>query len=211
MCRKIITSFSHSWKKRDLTQAQEQLSLPNHSLVVDCATRWGSTEKMVSRLLEQEPAVRQILVGDRKTTHLVPAWQDIEVLESLQSAIKPLADFTDMLSGEKRVTLSALRPVLHIFKTDILAESDENTTLTADIKRRILVYMEDKYQDNQIGELLDVASFLDPRFVGDYLDEISLDTVRNRLVEEILQLPEHHASCQCSLKVPEMKSSSFNY
>ena len=192
VCRKIITTFSHSWKKkRDLIQAQEQLSLPNHSLVVDCATRWGSTEKMVSRLLEQEPAVRQVLVGDRKTTHLVPTWQDIEVLESLQSAIKPLADFTDMLSGEKRVTLSALRPVLHIFKTDILAESDENTTLTADIKRRILVYMEDKYQDDQISELLDVASFLDPRFVGDYLDEISLDTVRNRLVEEILQLPQH--------------------
>lgn len=189
VCRKIVTTFSHSWKKkRDLAQAQEQLSLPNHSLVVDCATRWGSTEKMVSRILEQETAIRQVLVGDRKTTHLVPTWQDVEVLESVQSAIKPLADFTDMLSGEKCVTLSSLRPVLHIFKTDVLAESDENTTLTADIKRRILEYMEDKYQDDRISELLDIASFLDPRFVGDYLlDEDSLDTVKIRLVEEILQ------------------------
>ena len=199
VCRKIVTSFSHSWKKkRDLAEAQEQLSLPKHSLVVDCATRWGSTEKMVSRILEQETALRQVLVADRKTTHLVPTWQDVEVLESVQSAIRPLADFTDMLSGEKCVTLSSLRPILHIFKTDVLSESDEDTTLTADIKRRILEYMEGKYEDSRISELLDVASFLDPRFVSDYLDEDSLDTVKSRLVEEILQLPENQDAAEGS-------------
>ena len=48
--------------------------------------------------------------------------------------------------------------------------------------------MEDKYQDDQISELLDVVSVLDP---CDYLDEISLDTLRNRREEEILKLPEH--------------------
>ena len=75
--RKLITSFSHSWKKkRDLTKVQKNLSIPNHSLIIDCQTRWGSLQKMIARVLEQEKALRQVLAVDRKTAHLVPTWQD---------------------------------------------------------------------------------------------------------------------------------------
>ena len=34
------------------------------------------------------------------TSHLVPTWQDLDVLESLNAALNPLSDFTDMLSAE---------------------------------------------------------------------------------------------------------------
>ena len=87
LCRKIVTSFSHSWKKKcDLAKAQSDLDL---TLVTDCATRWGSRQKMVSRLLEQESSIRQVLSADRKATHLIPTWQDLEVLESIQAALSP--------------------------------------------------------------------------------------------------------------------------
>lgn len=185
VCRKLVGTFSHSWKKkRELGEVLERLNLPNHSLVIDCATRWGSTEHMVSRVLEQEQAIRQVLSGDRKTSHLVPTWQDIEVLESLKAAIGPLADFTDMLSGEQRVTVSAVKAVLHILKTEVLAVSTDDTTLTGDIKSRILDYIEAKYSDSRLSGLLDVASFLDPRFMKDYIDSTDIDVVRERLVEE---------------------------
>lgn len=74
------------------------------------------------------------------------------MLESLQKVLKPLANFT--------VILSALRPVLYILKNDVLAKSEGDSELTADIKRRILVYMKSKYRDSERSELLDVASFL---------------------------------------------------
>ena len=61
---------------------------------------------------------------DRKTAHLVPTWQDLEVLESINKALAPLADFTDILSGEKYVTFSALVPLL---KHDILCEDEEDS------------------------------------------------------------------------------------
>lgn len=105
--------------------------------------------------------IRQVLNADCKTSHLVQTWQDVDVLESLQKVLKPLANFTDILSGEKRVMLSALRPVLYILKNDVLAKSEGDSELTADIKRRILVYMKSKYRDSERSELLDVASFLD--------------------------------------------------
>ena len=102
---------------------------------------------MVGRILEQEKAIGQVVGTDCKTCHLVPTWQDIDVLQSVHSAVKNLADFTDMLSGEGRVTLSSLRAVLRILKSKVLVESSEDTTLTKDIKRRILTYLEGKYSN----------------------------------------------------------------
>ena len=72
------------------------------------------------RILEQEKAIRQVVGTDCKTCHLVPTWQDIDVLQSVHSAVKNLADFTDLLSGEDRVTFSSLRAVLHILKNKVL-------------------------------------------------------------------------------------------
>ena len=39
LCRKLVSTFSHSWKKkRDLNKTQSDLGLPQHSLVTDCVT-----------------------------------------------------------------------------------------------------------------------------------------------------------------------------
>ena len=51
-------------------------------------------QKMISRILEQQHAIHQVLHDDRKYRHLVSTWQDIDVLESLNAP----SDFTDMLS-----------------------------------------------------------------------------------------------------------------
>ena len=52
VCRKIVTTFAHSWKKkRDLSLAQTTLDLPQHSLGNDYVTHWGSQQKMVERIL----------------------------------------------------------------------------------------------------------------------------------------------------------------
>ena len=143
--RKLITSFSHSWKKRrDLTKVQTDLGLPHHSLIIDCQTRWGSLQKMIARILEQEKALRQVLSIDRKTAHLVPTWQNLEVLESINKALTPLADYTDILSGEKYVTFSALIPLLKHITDDVLCDDEEDTTLTTDIKQQIITYLQDK-------------------------------------------------------------------
>ena len=54
-------------------------------------------EAMVTRLLEQEVAVRAVLSEDRKTSHLIPSWQDIDVLESISKALSPISKLTDFL------------------------------------------------------------------------------------------------------------------
>lgn len=53
---------------------------------------------MIARVLEQEKAILKVLSSDRKTRHLVPSWQDTEVLEPVHNALYPLVEFTDALS-----------------------------------------------------------------------------------------------------------------
>ena len=172
-----------------MRKIQEELGLPQHCLVTDCATCWGSTQKMIARVLEQEKAIHKVLSDDRKTAHLIPTWQDIDVLESIQAALGPLADFTDMLSGENFVTMSTILPVLHILKNEVLKESENDTQLTKDIKGRILTSMEDKYSDPDVSGLLNVACYLDPHFITEYISSsVEIAVVKDRLASEGVEM-----------------------
>ena len=178
-------------KKRDLTKAQNDLGVPQHSLVTDCPTRWGSLIKMIDRILEQEACIRQVFVVDRKNAHLIPTWQDLEVLESMKAALGQLDDFTDMLSGEQKVTVSSIKPVLHVLKSKVLKVCEGDANLTNSLKQRVLDYLLNKYDDNDVDELLNVCTYLDPRFKGVYIEnEVDLALVKDRLAREGTEMIE---------------------
>ncbi|KAF0039325.1 hypothetical protein F2P81_007560 [Scophthalmus maximus] len=163
VCEKLVGHFSHSGKKKAaLTEAQRELQIPEHNLITECPTRWGSKEMMIARVLEQAKAISQILSVDCYARSLIPTWQDIDVLESIHKALHPLLEFKDALSGEEYVSISYLKPVLHLLATSVLAEDAEDTDLTRSLKTKVLAYLSDKYGDPNIQELLDVGSFLDP-------------------------------------------------
>ncbi|XP_039460734.1 zinc finger BED domain-containing protein 4-like isoform X1 [Oreochromis aureus] len=146
VCKKVASAFSKSWKKkRELAKAQAVLGLPPHQLITESPTRWGSRQMMIERFLEQENALSQ--VADKKTRHLVPSWQDVALLESLNKALGPLFEFTDALSGEGYVSVSFLKPVLHLFNNEILNQKDGETELTKAVKDGILKYLNEKYDD----------------------------------------------------------------
>ena len=55
---------------------------------------------MVERMLEQVDDVKSVLSEDRTSAHLVPKWQDCDILHSIAAVLKPLKCMTDALSGE---------------------------------------------------------------------------------------------------------------
>ena len=85
---------------------------------------------MIERLIEQMEAVRVVLASDRKSSHLIPSWQDCDVLDSIVGALKPLKEMTDVLAGEKGVTVSAVKPIVHYITTEVLVAKEEGTGLT---------------------------------------------------------------------------------
>lgn len=106
VCKKVVSTFSFSWKKRrDLSQAQLAIKLPQHKLITESPTQWGSKLAMIERVLDQEKAISQVLKADKKMRHLAPSWQDVEVIECIKKALGPLRDFTDALSREDYVSV----------------------------------------------------------------------------------------------------------
>lgn len=186
VCKKIVSSFSFSWKRRrDLATMQKELNIPAHQLISESPTRWGSRQKMIERVLEQERAISQILASDKKTRHLVLTWQDLQVLESVQKALKPLVEFTDALSGEDYVTVSYVKPVLHLFHSSILAVQEDDTPLTQSIKGSILDYLREKFADPATDALLDMASLVDPRFKTTYTAAEKVEEIKCRAILEM--------------------------
>lgn len=140
---------------------------------------------MIERVLEQEQTISQILAADKKTWHLVLTWQDLEVLESVHDALKPLLEFTDALSGESYVTVSYVKPVLHLFQTSLLAHQEDDSPLTQSIKASILDYLREKYSDPSTDNLLDMAGLVDPRFKTTYCTKEKVEDVKSRAITEM--------------------------
>lgn len=186
LCKKLVGHFSHSWKQKTaLREAQQEHNLPEHALVTECPTRWGSRQKMMERVLEQRWAISDVLSAERKTRHLVPSWQDLDVIVSVNLAFHPLQEFTDALSGESYVSVSYVKPVLHLLKTSVLVKKEGDTDLSKAFKAKILDYMNAKYDDPATQEHLDVASFMDPRFKVSYISREKVQDIKTRVMSEM--------------------------
>ncbi|KAL0194366.1 hypothetical protein M9458_012662, partial [Cirrhinus mrigala] len=159
------------WKhKREFLAAQKEMKFPEHSLKTECPTR----------IIEQQKAIAHVLSSDKKSCHLIPTWQDMDVLEAINKSLHPLVNFTDAL-------VSFVKPVLHLFNASILKVKDDDTDLSRAIKSKILEYLNEKYSDPDIQALLDMASTVDPRFKMRYTAE-NKTTIQSRLKSEMQTL-----------------------
>lgn len=141
----------------------------------------GAQQDLVQRILEQQTAIGYVLSSDRKARHLTPTWQDIEALEVINKTLTPLADFTDSISGEQYISISTVKPILHLFET-MMAVQEDDPDLTRLIKTKILHYLKEKYSD------LDRATALDPWFKLDYVSEDNKVSVKARLKNEMISI-----------------------
>ncbi|KAL7824411.1 hypothetical protein SRHO_G00294770 [Serrasalmus rhombeus] len=206
--KKVVSTFSYSWRKRrELAEVQMQLGLPSHQLITETTTRWGSRLLMIERVLEHERALSKVLSADMKTRPLVLTWQNIEVLEAVQKALKPLQDFTDALSGEEYGTLSCVRPVLHLFNTSLLAPGEEDGELCKSIKTSIVNYLNNRYADPSTSDFLDIASFVDPQFRAKYIQSEKTDSLKHKVVLEAESLLSYQSRCLSELPGPAVPES----
>ena len=62
------------------------------------------------------------------------------------------------------MSVSSIKPVIGHIHSDALAEKDDDVSLAKDIKRRICTDLDSRYVSSKVKNLLDITSFLDPRF-----------------------------------------------
>ena len=158
--------------------------------------------QMVKQILEQE-AIRVTLSSDRKTSHLVPIWQDIEVLQAIDKALSPLPSLTDILSADLYVTVSAVNPLLQLIEKKFLTEDSTDTQLTKDIKKRVKEDLSTRYScyGDDIKTILKTATLPDPRFKAKYLNDMEIEDMKEYLRENACDSEE--SDCQSSSRSAE--------
>jgi len=92
------------------------MSIPEHTLIQDVATRWNNTYDMISRLLEQRWAVIAVL-GDDTITARDKRYLDLtsdqwEILQKLEEVLEPFKTVTKFLSAKQCVSLSVVIPLI---------------------------------------------------------------------------------------------------
>lgn len=111
--------------------------------------------------------------------HLSQCWQEdqaLDVLESIKEAFNPLLVFTDSLSGESYLTVSDLKPELHIIIAQILKNiwrSDSHD----------ISWWKIYWPDNRC---LCVGTLLDPQFKTQYINPDNTEATKNKWYRNIL-------------------------
>lgn len=179
--RKTICAFSRSNKmSRLLKEKQQLLHLPEHKLVHDEPTRWGSTFDMVDHFCEQQQAVCAALAENRNKWCLMPTDTDITTLETVREVLGPLSTFTDALCGEKETTLSSVIPVMWKILSHV-QDSETDSVLSRSMKTEIRKDLEMRYSNEQLQILLNSATFFDPRFKKTFV------TKEKEVIEVLMQ------------------------
>ena len=70
-CSKLV-EFVHRLAKSKYSLANHQriLEVPEHTLIQDVETRWGSTHDMLKRILEQQQPISNLLIETKKELDL---------------------------------------------------------------------------------------------------------------------------------------------
>ena len=207
VCRKVVSQFSQSWKRtRDLAISQRDNELPLHKLKVDCATRWGSSYDMISRIAEQQKAICIMLARDQRCISLL-SLLDFESIDSMISVLKPLRELTDILAAEKRVSVSAVKPLVQHICNKMLESNNEDTDLAKDMKARIKCDLLHRYDDPEVDQLLSLCSSFQKRLSEeDRLAAISM--VKKELLE--MEEAKNHKEPAVATLEPPCKKSAFS-
>ena len=157
--------------------------------------------------MEQQEAIRVVLASDRKSAHLIPTWQDFDVLDCVLAVLTPLREMTDLLATEKQVSISALKPlVAHVCDSSLLRKEDD-ADLTADIKQRIREDLSKCYNDPCIDHVLTVSCFIDPRFKCAEIPEDSRDVLIDSVEEELVEIAAVMEDTQSPIQESESQDS----
>lgn len=141
---------------------------------------------MVQLFISQQQAVCTTLAAERGVWHLMPKDTNIVAMEQLFQLLDPLSKFTNSLSAETRVTLSAIKPILHHIICDVLEENEEDPSLTKPMKRAMRGDLNNQYTE-KAKDVMHMACFIDPRFKTNFLDAPVVDVV-DSCVQETLKL-----------------------
>jgi len=143
---------------------------------------------MLERVLEQQQPLCATLIEIRRSD-LIPTETEISSMETFVEAMRPIAEITEVMGKEKRVSFSAVRLFLYKLLDIHLIEKPTDSNIMKGIKQVVKSDLQDRYSDPDLMLLLNKACFLDPRFKSlSFLSEKDKKDVIISVEEEAAQM-----------------------
>ena len=161
--RKIVGHFHHSPSQTlSLVRASEKFDhIPFRKLKQEVVTRWGSTFQMLERLIAMKKPVIHVMLENKEEIPSADFWSKAEVIVSV---LRPLHLISTKMSAEKSVTLSSIYPVVINLLTNTMHSKDNDEKFIIEMKKTFCEYLEKRFFEDDIRNVMEVACVLDPRF-----------------------------------------------
>ena len=186
--RRLVTHFNHSPKATYvLKQKQQLLQHTDLTLIQDVSSWWNSAYHMVERFIKlQQPVCAALIELQRQD--LMPHDSEVSTIKVYQAVMKPMADITDSIGGEKHVTYSAVRPLIYKLYNSYLKMSASDTSVGKTMKTVMRTKLL-QYYNSQTLDTLNIAALLDPRFKSlSFLEEVEKVSTWLNVREKICSL-----------------------
>ena len=212
--RRVVGYFHRSAvATASLKEKQKLLQLPEHKLVIDVATRWNSAVDMISRYLEQQPAIYAALTSKelrkREKDISTLSERDLASAEELVAVLTPLKIATTALCEESVPTLSMILPLQHQLLNCIMKARDDDSALIKQVKKEVVNDFSTRYQDTCTKKDLTVATLLDPRFKSTPFlsDKDRLDAYHELTVQAVFSLSSVKSKAAVKVDTSEVPHS----
>ncbi|XP_026219644.1 zinc finger BED domain-containing protein 1 [Anabas testudineus] len=196
-CRKLVDNFRESAVYL-LREKQKQHGLAQCALITDRGRFWLATLAMLQRLKEQQVAITAALLESSSSFSFDgPDWT---LLEGLIEILKPFKVVVSMITSCKYPTISMVRPVLHMLLNTTLKVKEEDLkeiSMTKEVMFKVLssTYLQNLPQSQEISTLLNIATFLDPRYKKlPFLSTQERSKVESNIIEEAKAILEKQTS-----------------
>ena len=130
----------------------------------------------------------------------------------MHQALSSLSSLTNMLSGGEYVTVSAILPMLQLIETKLLKDEAGDAQLTKDVRSHMQQDLNSRYTFPKISamvlKILQVATFLDPRFKCHFSDDIDVADIKEILQEKGAEVIRRVVTSQPSTSEGSSSSSA---
>ncbi|XP_077969270.1 E3 SUMO-protein ligase ZBED1-like [Styela clava] len=149
--RRLVQHFKRSELATSaLGKKCEEMKLTSKRLIMDVSTRWNSTYNMLVRLQELQWPILAIL-GNKNITNATKASAltikpgDWEIFKQLIPVLEPFAEATDLLGGEKYVSISIKNPYIKGLKKHLSREKDDELLVIRQFRQKVKGEMEERF------------------------------------------------------------------
>lgn len=191
-CTKIVSSFKKSARRtNDLREEEAKAGMKELMIIQDVETRWNSTLAMMRRLIEIMGPLNAVMTSEKELRPLMLTSNELRQVEEVVELLQDFETATLQVSSEQQPTVSMILPIMKLVTPD---PKDCKTSFIGRAKKAIRTDLLSRYQRDEEVQLLQMSTFMDPRFKFVVLmengDAIQEQVKREAAVLEDVELPD---------------------